>query len=107
MQTELVRQLRRLHHGDHSCLLYQSEEEQRAAMVPFFVEGLTLGERCLYIADDRTVDEVKSSLANAGVDVERELAKGSLTFLTKRESYLKDGAFDPKRMIELLGERVE
>src|SRR5687767_4089114 len=103
MDTDLAQQIRRLHHGDHSCLMYETREQQRAATVPFFKEGLARGERCLYIADDRSVDEVQSYLAAAGIPVRQALASGALTVLTKRETYLKDGHFEARRMIELLG----
>lgn len=39
---------------EHICLLYTSSEEQLAAVVPFVRAGLRRGERCLYIADDKT-----------------------------------------------------
>lgn len=87
--------------------MYESREQQRAAIVPFFREGLARGERCLYIADDRTVDEVKAYLADAGIDIEDATERGAFTIATKRNTYFKDGAFDPVAMIDLLGETVE
>src|SRR4029079_12299372 len=57
-------------------------------------------------ADDRTVDEVKGFLFSAGVDVAAELERNSLTILTKRDTYLKDGAFDPRAMIATLDETL-
>ncbi len=102
MATELAAQIRRLGHGDHSCLIYETPAEQRAAIVPFFVEGLARGERCLWIADDRSVEEVKAFLFEAGVDVGAEMARGAFLLRTKRETYLQDGAFDPRAMIETL-----
>jgi signal transduction histidine kinase len=107
MSLELVRQIRRLGHGDHSCLLYDTPDEQQAAVIPFFKEGLLRGERCLYIADDRSVEQVKGFLASAGVDVAAEISRGAFSILTKRETYLKGGAFDPGAMISVLGETLE
>jgi hypothetical protein len=87
-------------------LLYATAAEQRAAMLPFFTEGLARGERCLWIADDRTVDEVRSLLYEAGIDVAAETARGTFMILGKRETYLRNGAFDPRAMIEMLAEMV-
>jgi len=72
LQDELIQQIGRLHHGDHCCLLYESPAEQLAATIPFFKEGLARGERCLYIADDRTVEEVSAGLFQCGIDVGAE-----------------------------------
>ncbi len=102
MTAELEWQIAQLKPGDHLCLLYQTVEEQLAAVVPFMRDGLAAGERCLYVADDRTVDEVRAALGAAGVEVAREIARGALAVITKREAYLRSGAFDPAAMIGLL-----
>jgi hypothetical protein len=88
--------------GDHLCLIYDTPEEQFAAAIPFMRDGLAREEQCLYIADERTVDEVRAALRAAGVDVETEEGGGALRIATKRQTYLRDGAFDPEAMINLL-----
>ena len=87
---------------DHLCLLYESRAEQFAAVLPFVRHGLASGERCVYIADDNTVDEVLAALLDAGIDTGAELSRGALQVLDKRGSYLPDGRFDPDRMIAFL-----
>src|SRR5262249_37057705 len=77
------------------------------AAVPFLRAGLAQGERCVYIADERTTEEVAQALAAGGVNVPGECARGALELLTRRESYLRSGRFDPRRMIEFLGQAVE
>ena len=52
MATELKRQLSQLKQGDHICLIYETPAEQLAAVVTFIVDGLTRGDRCVYIIDD-------------------------------------------------------
>lgn len=106
-KSELAQQMRGLRQGDHSCLIYETPEQQRAAMIPFYLEGLARGERCLWIADDRTVDEVKSFLFDAGIDIADATRKGVFTVLTKRETYLSNGVFDPNVMITLLAEKLK
>ncbi|MFP2927471.1 MEDS domain-containing protein [Pyxidicoccus sp. 3LG] len=98
----LGQQIHRLGHGDHVCLIYETFEEQMAALVPFFQEGLARGECCAYIVDERTAEEVAAALAARGTDVEAALASGALRFLTKRDAYLRSGAFDPQAMIAFL-----
>jgi len=89
---------------DHLCLIYESQEEQFAAVVPFIRHGLAAGQCCLYIADDNAVDAIGAALRTNGIDVDAESARGALRILTKRESYLRDGRFDPDGMIAFLAE---
>src|SRR5258708_4591988 len=72
MANELERELTNLKQGDHICLIYENAAEQLAAAVPFVKEGLARGERCTYIADDRSVEEVVQALTAAGLDVAQE-----------------------------------
>lgn len=100
--AELELRLSALKPGDHLCLIYETPEEQFAAAIPFMRDGLAREEQCLYIADERTVDEVRGALRAAGVDVEAEEERGALRIATKRQTYLKAGSFDPEAMINLL-----
>lgn len=89
---------------DHLCLIYESPEEQFAAVVPFIRIGLERGEKCIYIADDNTSEVVLEQMSKGGIDVKEALASGALSVITKRESYLKQGYFDPDWMIRFLKE---
>src|SRR5438132_10081408 len=102
MTTELERQLLRLKQGEHLCLIYDTMAEQMAAAIPFLKEGLSQGERCLYIADDRTIEAITQALAAAGVDVARERERGALWMLIRQDTYLKGGKFDPQAMVNFL-----
>jgi len=87
---------------DHLCLIHETREEQFAAVLPFVSHGLAAGERCVYIADDDTASSVLAAMRSAGVDTEAETSRGALQVLTKREPYLRDGAFDPDAMLAFL-----
>lgn len=100
--AELGLRLGTLRPGDHLCLIYETPEEQFAAAIPFVRDGLAQEQQCLYVADERTVDEVRAALGAAGVDVDAEERWGALRIATKRQTYLKDGIFDPEAMINLL-----
>jgi hypothetical protein len=102
MIAELEEEVGKLKHGDHICLIYENPAEQMAAAVPFVMEGLDRGERCLYIADDRVIDEVIQALEAAGVDVAQERQRGALRVVTSQETYLRAGEFVPQTMIDLI-----
>ncbi len=99
--------LRHLDVHDHLCLIYETPEEQFGAIVPFIRFGLRRGERCVYIADQNTADEVLDTLDAAGVDVAGAREKDALSVVTKREAYLRDGYFDPERMLVFLADSVD
>ena len=100
----LVAPVGRLSVHDHCCLIHETSEEQLAAVLPFVRHGLAAGERCVYIADHTTVDAVVTALLGSGVDATAECARGALRIITARDSYLRDGAFDPGAMLAFLEE---
>lgn len=79
--------------GEHLCSFYENKTEQFQIVIPFIVHGLANKEKCLYIADENTVQEVKAGLLMHGVDVEQCLSSGQLTILTSKQSYLRPGRF--------------
>jgi len=98
MKTHLVEALERLRPHDHLCLIYETQEEQFAAAVPFLRMGLERGEKCVYIADDHTCAEVLQALRAGGIDLESAIQSGALSVITKEQAYLKQGFFDPDWM---------
>jgi PAS domain S-box-containing protein len=92
---------------DHLCLIYESKEERRAAAIPFIAIGLKRGEKCMYVVDTSTTDDVRRYLAEEGIDVFSVEQSGQLAVLHETEAYTREGSFDPDRMIALLIEETE
>jgi len=105
--SPLLRALDSLDPGSHLCLIYETQEEQFAALVPFIRRGLDLGQHCLHIADDNTAAAVLDALRAGGIPVEGALASGALAVTTKQDTYLRHGCFNPEAMIGYLAEGVE
>lgn len=93
--------------GSHICLLYRNEEEHRVVLTEYIRRGLERGERVVYIVDASTAEQIREFLRQAGIDVESAERRGQLLFLTSQEAYLREGSFDPQRMIALLKEETE
>lgn len=89
---------------DHLCLIYKNKKEQFAAAIPFMHIGLARGEKCIYIADDNTAEEVFAAMRADGIEVDTYVKRGALSVIGKREAYLRNGYFDPDEMIEFLKE---
>ncbi len=99
--------LEQLRPGDHLCHLYAAEDEHRAVLTPFLQHGLERNERVLYVADFHTPTEILKYLCDAGLDVDAYLVHDQLRLLSPAEAYVRDGAFDPRRMIALLEQETE
>jgi hypothetical protein len=95
-------QIAGLRAGDHVCLLYEDRAGQRSAVAAFLAAGLARGQRCVFVADESTLEEVGQALEAAGIAVAREQERGALRLLTKRDCYLADGEFRPAAMVDLL-----
>jgi two-component system, cell cycle sensor histidine kinase and response regulator CckA len=87
---------------DHLCLIYETHTELFEVVVPFIREGLRQRDRCLYIIDENSSKDILKAFGSSGVDTAKAMGSGALIFLTKQESYLKDGVFAPDRMIHFL-----
>jgi signal transduction histidine kinase len=98
----LEQQISRLTYGDHICLIYENTAQQLAAAVPFIKQGLAKGDRCVYVAHDRTVKEISEALTAEGVDVAKAAEQGALGFYADQDTYLQSGEFTPETMIDLV-----
>jgi PAS domain S-box-containing protein len=99
---DLVRAIGKLGVHDHLCLIYETQEEQFSAVIPFMKIGLERGEKCLYVVDDNTAATVISGMKGAGMDVETAVESGKLAIVSKQDSYLKQGYFDPDWVVGFL-----
>jgi len=89
---------------EHLCVIYDTQEEQFAAALPYLRTSLERGEKCLYIVDENTAAAVLDALSKGGTDVDRHLRSGALTIANKEETYLEQGRFEPDWMIGFLTE---
>ncbi|MBI1910938.1 MAG: MEDS domain-containing protein [Deltaproteobacteria bacterium] len=104
---ELIRAIEKLRIHDHLCLIYESREEQFAAVIPFIRIGLEKGEKCIYIADDNTSAQVLGEMIKGGINTDAVIKSGALSMLTKKEAYLKYGYFNADWMVQYLKKAAE
>src|SRR5688500_7257467 len=88
------RRMVELNKGDHVGLLFEDPAEQLSVAAEFIKEGIRQNERCLYIADERTQDELAAALRAAGIDVEGAFARGALSVVSKHDSVFGRGTFN-------------
>ena len=105
--TPLIAALERLGPHDHLCSIYESPEDHYAVAIPFMRIGLNRGEKCIYIADDGTVGDVRHAMESEGIDVDRASASKALVLATKEQAYLEHGSFDPDWMFTFWKEATQ
>ncbi|WP_137288228.1 sensor histidine kinase [Natronorubrum halophilum] len=93
--------------NEHLAVIYESQAEQFAAVVPFMRQGLERGERGLYVADERSEAELIEAMERGGVDARAALESGALSVHTIQDTYLRTGTFDPDEMLEYYAEAIE
>lgn len=72
-----------LQSGAHVCLVYGEATAHAEAIAPFFAQGLAAGERCIYVADDLSTDDVSEVFTRHGIDVHAQTARGALKLWTR------------------------
>ena len=105
--TQLIAALEQLGPHDHFCSIYESPEEHYAVAIPFIRIGLDRGEKCIYIADDGMVGDVRQAMQEGGIDVDRAIASNALELATKEQAYLEHGSFRPDWMYTFWKEASE
>jgi signal transduction histidine kinase len=89
----------------HLCFIYETQEEQFAAALPFLRSGLERGEKCLFVADENSGSAVLNALGRAGTDVGRYQRSGALILANK--PFVMSGRFDPDWCIGFLSKSIE
>lgn len=88
--------------GDHICLLYRSQQELLATLVPYVRLATERNEQCICIQSARISHQLLAALKRQGVQTGRHLQRGALALLDPKQAYLKSGRFDPEVMTKLL-----
>ena len=92
--TPLLAALEQLGPREHLCSICENQQEHFAVAIPFIRIGLDRGEKCIYIADNGRLGDVREALQAEGIDVDCATESKALTLTTNEHSYLKRGSFD-------------
>jgi hypothetical protein len=91
----------------HQCFLYEGSPDLNIPCLGKALrEMLTRNYRCLYLNCEPMTDAMQAFLAGTGVDVVREMERGSLVLSSDRE-HLLHGRFDLKSMLRGLEDTLE
>jgi hypothetical protein len=84
----------------HVCAFFNSAEEEYRVLLPFIKEGFEQGDKAVHVLDPEQCPDHLSRLTGAGIDVARAQANDQLEIRSNAEAYLRDGRFDPDRMLQ-------
>jgi len=84
----------------HVCAFFNSADEEHRVLLPFIKDGLERGDRAVHILDPRRQADHLSRLSADGIHVALAQATEQLQIKSNAEIYLRDGRFDPDRMLE-------
>jgi hypothetical protein len=90
--------------GTHICALFRGIAERDQVMIPFLLEGLAAGDKCLCIIDD-AVDAVRSALGTDDARAE-DGARHQLDIRSSTETYLRYGRFSTQEMLDFWDDSV-
>jgi anti-anti-sigma regulatory factor len=93
-----TRHVRQIRLGDHLCLPFASDDEQREVLTTYIADGLRRGERVLYLADRTAPDAIGTWLTSQGVDTALAVASGQLRIRTAGQEE-SAGIFDPEAVV--------
>jgi PAS domain S-box-containing protein len=87
--------------GTHLCQFYRTKDDLLETLVPYFSEGLRNNEYCMWVTSEPlSMEEAKEAMRKAVPDFDRCLERGQIEILPHTEWYLKDGAFNQKRVLD-------
>ena len=83
----------------HVCALFKSEEEEYSLLLPFIRDGFECGHKAIHVINPNQHDEHVKRLASCGIDHIAAQQAGQLVLRTNTDTYIRDGRFDPDRML--------
>jgi DNA-binding CsgD family transcriptional regulator len=86
--------------GAHVCLFYQTKQDLLDVLVPFFTAGVTNGEAGVWlVSDPLTPPDAEAALRRSRPDLDRQLDRGAIEFLSGPAWYLDGGKFKWERLL--------
>lgn len=84
----------------HVCAFFNSADEEYRVLLPFIKEGFERGDRAVHVLNPERRAEHLERLSAVGIDVHAAQANEQFEIWNNAETYLREGEFDPDRMIE-------
>ena len=94
--------------GTHFCQFYQTKEDLKDVLVPYFKAGLENNEFCMWIiSQPLSVEEAKEALRRSVPDIDAYLEKGQIEIIPYTHWYVNEGVFDSERVLKGWVEKLD
>ena len=85
----------------HACAFFRSDDEAYDVLLPFIRDGFDCGDRAVHVLNPGARDGHVRRLAGVGLDTEAAEARGQLEIRFNTDTYLPNGRFHQRRMLDL------
>jgi PAS domain S-box-containing protein len=87
--------------GTHLCLFYETKDDLKDILVPYFAEGLRSNEACVWVTSEPfLLDEAREALAKVVGNLDPFIKSGQLFILPFTNWHMKEGTFDADRVLQ-------
>ena len=91
----------------HACAFFHSRDEEYDLLLPFSKSGAEAGERLFQVVDKIHLEERRSRLLEAGINIPEAERRGQLEIRAWENAYLRGNRFDQYSMLELIKEVLD
>ncbi|MFZ1990685.1 MAG: MEDS domain-containing protein [Alphaproteobacteria bacterium] len=85
----------------HVCAFFNSADEEYRVLLPFIKDGFDCGDKAIHVVSPTRREDHLQRLFEAGIDTAEARLSGQFDLQNNTEAYLRDGCFDPDRMLQL------
>lgn len=100
-KSEILGFVKNMKATDHVILFYSNRRDKRLVLFTHLKAGLDRGEAAVYVAGDESIDEIRKTMKEFSLEVERLEEEGALHVIDYQEWYIIDGEFNVLKTIEL------
>jgi DcmR-like sensory protein len=90
-----------LEESRHVCAFFNDDDEAYRVLLPFIRDGFGCNHKAVHVISPGQENTHRRRLAEAGIDLAAAEQTGQLDVRTSTETYLREGRFDPDRMLEV------
>jgi sugar-specific transcriptional regulator TrmB len=99
---KLIRFLGDLRPTNHVLLLYGSPEAKYNVLLNYFQIGLENGEAAVYVTTEKNLSQIRKTMKQHGINVEKNEKTGALCILRYNEFYIMKGKFSISATLGLI-----
>lgn len=87
---------------DHFSLIYDNRDDQYSVIIPFILEGIKRGDKCIYIYHQSSLEDLINRFSQQGIDIDDSLRSNQLVLLDREKTPLSRKGFRPDSAFKYL-----